>query len=352
VNESNKTAILREIAEQAVPDTLDLWPAIHTQVDPATAPRSAGSGPASTRRAWRRRSFFGLAAAAALALVVGAGSLVWNQPQAASAQAILDRAQATANDASLVVTTYHLVLTRQVPGKGNAQLATEIWYGGKDRQRSETRTVDGTGATSTQGTILNGAQTWLYFTTEEGKLQVVHTVGTTWNSPVEDPSKQASLADVLAQYSNAKGCMQAQQHGEATVANRPTYVIVATPKPGGCGGPLDAIAQAKARAASQVRSGPSAGQDNQIGQMTVWVDEQTFLPLRTEVRSMSGTVLDRSEVTSVEYNVAIPDATFAYTPPAGANVFNYSGGSGADVKKALAERGAMPSPKATSAAKP
>jgi hypothetical protein len=55
-----------------------------------------------------------------------------------------------------------------------------------------------------------------------------------------------------------------------------------------------------------------------------------------EVRDSHGTIVDRSEVTSVEYNVAIPAATFTYVPPAGIPVATFTGGDGADVKRALA----------------
>jgi hypothetical protein len=54
-----------------------------------------------------------------------------------------------------------------------------------------------------------------------------------------------------------------------------------------------------------------------------------------QVRDAAGTVLERSEVSRVDYNVAIPEATFAYTPPAGVPVSTFTGGTGADVKRAL-----------------
>ena len=102
----------------------------------------------------------------------------------------------------------------------------------------------------------------------------------------------------------------------------------------------DPKAEAKARAVATEKAGAQANEarraaDSQVGQMLVWVDKQSFLPLKTEVRNPAGVVLDRSEVTSVEYNIAIPDSVFAYTPPPGASVFNFSGGTGADVKAAL-----------------
>jgi MucB/RseB N-terminal domain len=69
--------------------------------------------------------------------------------------------------------------------------------------------------------------------------------------------------------------------------------------------------------------------------MQVWVDKETFLPLKTEVKDASGRVLDRSEVTSVEFGVSMPDTLFSYSPPPGVHVSTFTGGDGADVKRAL-----------------
>jgi hypothetical protein len=83
--------------------------------------------------------------------------------------------------------------------------------------------------------------------------------------------------------------------------------------------------------------------------MTVWLDKQTFLPLKWEVRDGSGAISERSEVTSVEFNVSIPPSTFEFTPPAGVPVYEFSGGSGADAKRMIFEgggqSGAAPNPK-------
>jgi outer membrane lipoprotein-sorting protein len=52
--------------------------------------------------------------------------------------------------------------------------------------------------------------------------------------------------------------------------------------------------------------------------MQVWLDQQTFLPLETELRDAAGTLLDRMEVTRIEYGAPLAGATFTYTPPADA----------------------------------
>jgi outer membrane lipoprotein-sorting protein len=260
-------------------------------------------------------------------VAAGATFPLWTHSDTVSAQEILDRAAATASGAPLAVTTYHLREIRHVPGKDSTTISTEVWFGGSSRQRSESQVKDAAGATIvSNGVIFDGAQTWLH-QTDKGQTRVIHTVGTTWTKPVDDPSKHTSMSDVLAQYGNNKSCLTARQVGVESVDNRPSYVIVVTPRSGDCGSKLGAAARRLV--------GSGGGTDNGIGQMTVWVDEQTFLPLRTEVRDPLGAVVDATEVTDLEYNLSIPDATFTYTPPAGVNVYNFTGGDGAQVKEAI-----------------
>ncbi len=326
---------LNRIAEQAVPDNLDLWPRIRSGIEAARVARPSSM----IGKRNRRRLVIGIAAAVLLALVIGATAPLWNAPEAVSAQTILDRAQSSADSAVAVVHTYHLKMTRQVPGKGNTTISTEIWFGARDRQRSDEQVRDASGATvSTSEVVFNGAQVWMA-RTEGGQTWVVHTVGTTWSEPAEDPSRQQNLTDVLKQYSSPKACMNAQLEGEAQVAGQTTFVIVVTQKPDACAAALaNPTAEAKARAAKSVGQATVGIQSERMRawvEMRVWVDKLTYLPLKTEVRSPSGAVLDQSVVTSVEYNVAIPDTVFSYTAPSGARVFNFTGGDGVDVKAAL-----------------
>ena len=325
-----KTEALRQIAEEAVPDNLDLWPQVRARVKLDVARRPA-----------RQRRLVG-AMVGVLLLALSAGALsLWGSATAVSAESILDQAQATAASPKATVRTYHLQMVQVVPGKDNATVHTEIWFGGPERQRSRSEIKDKNGASlGTSEVVFNHADVWLV-NSDLRQTPFVHTIGTTWNEPAEDPARQNSLTDVLAKYSSPKSCMDARLQGEGTVAGQATYVMVVTPKPEGCTMGLgDPKADAKARAAASEKAGATANEvrrspDSQLGQMLVWVDKQSFLPLRTEVRNPAGDVLDRSEVTSVEYNVDIPDSIFSYTPPPGARVFEYHGGTGADVKAAL-----------------
>jgi outer membrane lipoprotein-sorting protein len=349
---------LKRIAAQAVPENMDLWPAIRSRLESRRAPAGPSrEGQSWTRESARRGLWVGVAAVVVFVLVAGAIFQPWSRPESASAEAILDHALSSSNGPA-TVHTYHLVMTRQVPGKGNATVNTEIWYGGPDRQRRDERTSDPSGATNVlQQNITSGPQMWLAITSQ-GKTQVVHTTGTVWYSLEENPSQQHSLTDLMAQYSD-KACMTATLQGDGSVAGQATYVILLSPKPGGCG-PVPSIGSAKqimkagangkgvpdgttgaaagAEAQADAKAAQAKKQAIQSGQephMRVWVDKVSFLPLKTEMRDANGTLMDRSEVTSVEYNVAIPDAVFTYTAPAGAEICNFSGGTGADVKRQL-----------------
>jgi hypothetical protein len=102
----------------------------------------------------------------------------------------------------------------------------------------------------------------------------------------------------------------------------------------GCRGAYTAAADAR----SDLRVNTHLVGGTQSNQLTLWVDKRSFLPLRTEVHDATEVVVDHSEVTKVEYNVLMPDSIFAYTPPAGVAIANFTGGDGADVKRLLATR--------------
>ena len=115
--------------------------------------------------------------------------------------------------------------------------------------------------------------------------------------------------------------LRLNQHFE--YASAPALV---DPSPGPAGG------QPRIRVNGQ----PAGGEIRAPAQLTIWVDKRSFLPLRMEVRDSGGVIIDRSEVTSVEYDVSIPSGTFTYAPPADVSVATFMGGDGADVKRAMA----------------
>jgi hypothetical protein len=229
-------------------------------------------------------------------------------------------------------------MTRTSNDGGNT--TSEIWFGGADRQRTTQQVVGANGAiASRQEVVFNGSDTWLAIT-DNGVTRVVHTVGTTWTRPAETPSDQANLADVLRSISS-KTCMSARlEQTRSSVAGQDTYVVVAALSGQGCEPSSSAAGVGPSPEPSaermRVNGQPAGGLLTRASALTVWIDKRSFLPLRMEVRNAQGAVVDRSEVSRIEYNVALPDSTFDYTPPPGVSVRTFTGGNGADVKRALA----------------
>ena len=277
------------------------------------------------------------AAAAGVVGIAALGSVPWwSAPEAVNAQTILDRAETVSESgATTAVNTYHLLMTRTAKG---ASISSEVWFGGPDRQRTVQQVSGSNGAVeSRQDVVFNGAETWIA-DTENGVTRAVHTIGTTWTRPADSPPSQTNLSQLIQSLGD-KACMavRLEQNG-ATVAGQDTYVVSATPRRQGCGPSASAAAAAPSPGPTGLHvNGQPAGSrlEEQPAQLTIWVDKRSFLTLKTEVRDAQGVVTDRSEVSRVDYNLSIPEATFAYTPPAGVSVSTFTGGDGADVKRML-----------------
>jgi outer membrane lipoprotein-sorting protein len=310
--------LLEDIAAAAVPDGIDLWPHLRCKVD------------SRARRHWTAERWALTAAAVAVLLMLSLGLLVtltW--PRTVSAETILDRATAPAG-----VQTYHLLMRHQSSANTAQTDVTEVWFDGSDRQRTTQRTSDTTGAVvSIQDVIFNGRDTWIVSTDAHGQTRAIHTVGTDWNKPAVAPTTQGDLTQLLERYGDRQCVALHLQTGSATVAGQRSYVLDVARKVDGCGvNPVASPVAVEARTTGQLQS---SRLDRDMRHATVWVDQQTFLPLKTEVLDEGGAVVERSEVTSIAYNAAIDPGAFTYTPPAGVSVSTFTGGTGADVKRAM-----------------
>ncbi|GEM_PF-6539790 len=96
-----------------------------------------------------------------------------------------------------------------------------------------------------------------------------------------------------------KLCGTPQQQGSETIAGRDAYKIVIVPDANGC---------------------PDGRGAPPVGRTIFWLDKQTYMQLKWEQYAPEGTLQARYEVTSLQYDVPIPDSTFTYTPPPGATV--------------------------------
>jgi outer membrane lipoprotein-sorting protein len=66
---------------------------------------------------------------------------------------------------------------------------------------------------------------------------------------------------------------------------------------------------------------------------TFWIDKQSFVPLKAE-QNLGPKGTSQYEVTSVEFDLPIPDGMFKFTPPSGADVLP----DPASLKQILANR--------------
>jgi len=58
-----------------------------------------------------------------------------------------------------------------------------------------------------------------------------------------------------------------------------------------------------------------------MGPRTVWVDKESYFVLKVvQISGTDGKLLETTEVTSIQYNVAIDPSVFTFTPPAGAKL--------------------------------
>jgi hypothetical protein len=204
---------------------------------------------------------------------------------------------------------------------GDESTRTEIWFADSGHF-SNSQTFHGVpgGMPSTFGQAVNGDDAWLYVSDDNG-LRVVHGSSDALGMVSGlGPPNGKSLADVLGQYGK-DGCQAAREVGGATVAGRSAYVIEVRQTPDSCG-LGDGGTMVK-----HLRDGAD------LGTMTVWVDRETFLPLKAENRSGDGTLIYGYDVTEIQVGGDIPAAAFAYTPPAGAQVTDVT--TAVDAKRAL-----------------
>src|SRR5262249_26359747 len=140
----NQKRLLRELAAQAIPDSLDLWPGIQS--------RAARRAPAA--RPW------GLGATPAALLVLAVATLVFTSgPPPVSAEAILAEANLTTDSGPTKVRTYHVASTTTLrpTNAGTAPIVQqdETWFGGPGRMRQQTHAPDWSSLI-----VTNGSQTW------------------------------------------------------------------------------------------------------------------------------------------------------------------------------------------------
>lgn len=366
--------LLHQLAAREIPDTYDDWPAI----------RGRWMRLRSERR--RRRALgWGLSAVSVVAAIFVAVTLLavtplgTGAPATVSAEVLLDRAGAVSDGLSAgTVRTYHVKATntlRQADGVAVVQ-QEETWFGGNGQMRQETHAQDWSTLT-----VNNGSHAW-WSVTRAGQTYAAPADGvrfsdTAYLNPLAPEG--SNIASVL-QFVSGHGCGTFRLEPDQTVAGRAAYVVSVTHVLAqNCANPVQLLAepsrspapnatdqarmeQKRAMAASQpgpakssrqVVPGPSptsvgampakppeSGEPSEIQRIlnssvvdTFWIDKQTFVPLKAE-QSLGPKGVSTYEVSSIEYDVSLPPATFDFNPPPGAQMLS----DPAAIKQKLAQR--------------
>jgi outer membrane lipoprotein-sorting protein len=358
----NQKRLLRELAAQAIPDSLELWPGIQSR---AARPASA---------AWR----WGLGATAAALLVLALATLVFTSgPPPVSAEAILAEANLTTDSGPTKVRTYHVTSTTTLrpTDAGTAPIVQqdETWFGGPGRMRQQTHAPDWSSLI-----VTNGSQTWWAVTrgsqTYAAPAQGIRFSDTARLNPLA--AEGSSIASLLANV-RQRGCGTAELRGEETVAGRPAYVVsVVHTLREYCGDRLQGLAEASPSAeveptliareqqlvagkkqtavalqpnkfpaqaspepkATMIEKPADQAKGGEVERLlntpltdTFWIDKETFVPLRAQ-QNLGPKGTSTYEVTQVTYDLTLADSLFEFEPPQGAHVLADPGA----IKQALA----------------
>ena len=271
-------------------------------------------------------------AAVLLIIAVGMGTL-WLvvRPQRASAQAILEKATATADTALGGVQSFHITTAAVgdpgfLPGRTLSDplkrtSSGEQWGAAPNRWRSDFTYQDASGmgsCGSDSGACLgsgsDGQIEWSYGTNPQGAFEIrigALPIGKT--VPVTLPITLTMPSNGGAVESAAK-CYHPKIAGEATVAGRAAYVIDLGPFLCSPGFSVD-------RKSGTVTPFPMTPPEEQ-GVNRMWVDTHTYFFLKEEHDYPDGTLKFRREVTAIAYNIPVPDSVFAYTPPPGTTIID------------------------------
>jgi len=319
---SNKrvTNLFAEIAARDLPNLPDPWPGIRLRIV-----SGAVSQQADTSHGWQRvgdarwRAGFVVAAL----LLVSLGINLWQsvaRPQPVSAQAVLRAAasQTPANLAAHGVHSFHSTMTitwtDERPSRAGATvIATQqTWGVTPDRWRVEFRSrhVPETDPPISLGAGSDGTTEWsssVLGTTPQVRIGAARP---------EDVVPAFTRLDVTSgngvplSVTDALQCYQPTLVGEDVVAGRAAYIIDLGPE--------------QCPAATVTTGGRNATTDpalpDQQRRQRVWIDKQTFFWLKGEQRTLDGTVIRRSEVTQIEYNVPIAQDVFTFVPSPGSAI--------------------------------
>jgi len=267
------------------------------EFDPGAA--STLRTPVHRARAWKFGAVGALAAAVLVAVVVFPG-IGASGPKTASAAELIERSIAATDALAANPLNYHMIAVSRT---SESEITTETWVGGPNRYRVESRSRLN-GVSYLDGTVMSAEEMWIYQGPEEA-LVIAHGPRLIFVFPA---ANSVSLAQHLAGW-KADGCFKAELDGTERVAGREVHVISVTSTPETC---------------------LFAGKT--LKHATIWIDVETDLALKMVYEG--DTVEPSFEVTRFESFESLPDSTFSYSPPEGAEVIEFT--SAADLEEALA----------------
>jgi len=272
---------------------------LRSQMENAAMQQNARAKQNAPRRgifALPRWSFVGVAAALVIAFVAFAA---WaTRPASVNAQELLDRARSAASDLNtvgvksfeMVQDSYAVVVDNpNAPPTRATRGETKTWYAAPTRWRIETQYETTNQPPYKAIQVADGAAQFDYNVND-------NTVNIQVAESKSFPSPSVLSLDFLQQ--DMSYCYDPKVVGEETIAGRAAYQVD--------------MGIAKCRSASAPElNGPH----------TIWIDKETFFVLKSEIRALnSDQVTSSMQVTSIRYNIALPNDLFTFTPPAGAKI--------------------------------
>jgi outer membrane lipoprotein-sorting protein len=272
---------------------------LRSQIEHAAMSPSARAKQNAPRRgifALPRWSFAGVAAALLIAL--GAFALWSTRPAPVNAQELLSHARSAATDLNsvnvksfeMVQESYSVVVDdANAPPTRETRGEMKTWYAAPTRWRIETQSQTTNQPPYKTIQIADGAAQFDYNVYD-------NTVNIQVAESKSFPSPSVLSLDFLQQ--DMSNCYTPNVVGEETIAGRAAYKVD--------------MGVAKCRSASAPElNGPH----------TLWIDKETFFVLKSEIRALHGDRVTSSfQVTSIRYNVDLPNDLFQFTPPANAQV--------------------------------
>ena len=312
--------------------------------------RARAPVPTNSREDLRRRAMLGVAAAGALSLfVINLAIPLGGRAPEASAREILAKVHAASeNPIRAGVTSFHLTATttgarRDGPG---GTVTAEQWFVAPDKMRTEARTTLADGSTAVSGFVQDGANVQYYASANAKESPVVGVFvapvraplpgakrpdGSTpglegtddglplLGMPISKPVNRPGAAGGRYGTPEAGEAFLMAAEGEGGTGDRHVEVhaaITATscPEPRGKGGAMVAGRPVFVVEADMSRCAPEGAPDELRGRHVRWVDQETFLPLKTAMYDKSGKLIARYEVTSIAYDASIDDSTLSRVP--------------------------------------